>query len=76
MIGDFTCDWIGVKSGEVKLQTNEQYEITQTFQFEQMIDQPTRITNSSETIIDFAFTNKPNLIINSGVIHIETSDHS
>ena len=76
LIGDFNCDWTGVKSGKVKLQTNKLYEITQTFQFKQMIDQPTRITNNSEIIIDLAFTNKPELIIRSGVIHIRTSDHS
>jgi hypothetical protein len=33
-----------------------------------MIDQPTRVTTNSETIIDLAFTNKPELIIHSGVI--------
>ena len=41
-----------------------------------MIDQPMRITTNSETIIDLAFTNKPEIIIHSGVIHIGISDHS
>ena len=76
MIGDFNCDWTGVKSDKVKPQTNKLHEITQTYQFEQMIDQPTRVTTNSETIIDLAFTNKPELIIHSGVIHIGISDHS
>ena len=76
LIGDFNCDWTGVKSDKVKPPTNKLHEITQTYQFEQMIDQPTRVTTNSETIIDLAFTNKPELIIHSGVIHIGISDHS
>ena len=76
LIGDFNCDWTGVKLDKVKPQTNKLHEITQTYQFKQMIDQPTRVTTNSETIIDLAFTNKPELIIHSGVIHIGISDHS
>jgi hypothetical protein len=39
-IGDFNCDWTGVKSDKVKPQTNKLHEISQTYQFEQMIDNP------------------------------------
>ena len=76
LIGDFNCDWTGVKSGTMKPQTNKLHEITEAFQFEQMIDKPTRITDHSETIIDLVFTNKPELVTNFGVIHIGISDHS
>ena len=41
-----------------------------------MIEQSTRITEHSETIIDLVFTNKPELVINFGVIHIGISDRS
>ena len=60
----------------MKPQTNKLHEITEAFQFEQMIEQPTRITDNSETIIDLVFTNKPELVTNFGVIHIGISDHS
>ena len=60
----------------MKLQTNKLHEITEAFQFEQMIEQPTRITEHSETIIDLVFTNKPELVTNFCVIHIGISDHS
>jgi hypothetical protein len=70
LIGEFNYDWTGVKSDKVKPQTNKLHEITQTYQFEQMIDQPTQVTTNSETIIDLAFTNKPEIKIHSGVIHI------
>ena len=76
LIGDFNCDWTGIKSGTMKPQTNKLHEITEAFQFEQMIEQPTRITEHSETIIDLVFTNKPELVTNVGVIHVGISDHS
>ena len=34
LIGDFNCDWAGVKSGKMKPQTNKLHEITEAFQFE------------------------------------------
>ena len=50
--------------------------ITETYQCIQLIDQPTRITSSSRTLIDHIFTNKPDIITNHGVLHVGISDHS
>lgn len=50
--------------------------ITETYQYIQLIDQPTRITSSIRTLIDHIFTNKPNIITNHGVLHVGISDHS
>ena len=50
--------------------------ITETYQYIQLIDQPTRITSSTRTLIDHIFTNKPNIITNHGVLHVGISDHS
>jgi hypothetical protein len=36
--------------------------IAQTVEFQQLISDPTRITANSKTLIDLAFTNKPELI--------------
>ena len=44
--------------------------ITETYQYIQLIDQPTRITSSTRTLIDHIFTNKPNIITNHGVLHV------
>ena len=41
-----------------------------------MIEEPTRITATSRTLIDLAFCNKPELITMSGVDHLGISDHS
>ncbi|CAH3177290.1 unnamed protein product [Porites lobata] len=50
--------------------------ITETYQYIQLIDQPTRITSSTRTLIDHIFTNKPNIVTNHGVLHVGISDHS
>ena len=50
--------------------------ITETYQYIQLIDQPTRITTTTRTLIDHIFTNKPDIITNHGVLHVGISDHS
>jgi hypothetical protein len=45
-------------------------------QFEQLIKEPTRVTEISKTQIDLAFTNQPEIVFNFGVDHIGISDHS
>ena len=41
-----------------------------------MIDEPTRVTERSRTQIDLVFSNRPEIIIKSGVHHIGISDHT
>ena len=50
--------------------------ITETYQYIQLIDQPTRITTTTRTLIDHIFTNKPDIIRNHGVLHVGISEHS
>ena len=50
--------------------------ITETYQYIQLIDQPTRITTTTSTLIDHIFTNKPYIITNHGVLHTGISDQS
>lgn len=47
-----------------------------SFGLTQRINESTRITNTSQTIIDIIFVNNEHRIINSGVIPISISDHS
>ena len=49
--------------------------ITETYRYTQLIDQPTRITSSTRTLIIYIFTNKPDIITN-GVLHVGISDLS
>ena len=76
LLGDYNCDWSRLDSNSANAQTNKLAGIAQTFQFQQLISDPTRITAHSKTLIDLAFTNKPELINGSGVIHLGISDHS
>ena len=43
--------------------------------FSQLIDEPTRSTSDTRTIIDRKVTNKPTCVFESGVIHCGISDH-
>ena len=43
---------------------------------DQLINEPTRITNYSQTLIDPCLINVPSKTIKSGVDHISISDHS
>ena len=40
-----------------------------------MINEPTRITDKSSTLIDLCITNSPVNVVNSGVLHLSMSDH-
>ena len=76
LIGDFNCDWSQIVNNNANSQTKKFVELTKTLQFEQLIKEPTRVTESSKTQIDLAFTNKPEIVTNSGVVHLGISDHS
>jgi predicted nucleic-acid-binding Zn-ribbon protein len=75
-IRDFNCDWNNLTERTISSQTKRIVDLAQTFQYEQLIKESTRITETSSTLIDLAFSNKPELIIDSGVEHIGISDHS
>ena len=51
-------------------------DITRIYDLHQMINEATRITESTSTVIDLIFTNCPDRVICSGVTHIAISDHS
>ena len=51
-------------------------EISDLFGLQQLITEPTRITESSSTLIDLIFTNYADRVVCSGVSHIGISDHS
>ncbi len=45
------------------------------YQLDQLITEPTRVTRTSATLIDLFFTNNPENISNSGVIHLGISEY-
>ena len=46
------------------------------YQMVNLINEPTRVTETSASTIDFILSNAPENIFSSGVIHVGTSDHS
>ncbi len=70
LMGDFNINWSD-KGGRKKLKN-----ITDYFNFTQLIEQPTRITNRSETKIDLLFTNRPERITKTYNLVTGLSDHN
>ena len=71
-MGDLNCDLQSKDNGTVKALLN----ITDIYGLEQLINEPTRITPSTSTLIDVIFTNRPENVYCSGVSHVAISDHS
>ena len=51
-------------------------EIAETYQLDQLISEPTRITETTKSLINSIFTNCMNRVAASGVLHLGLSDHS
>lgn len=60
LMGDFKMNWLD------KIRRKKLKDITNTFQLTQTLENPTKITKSSKTLLDLIFTNKtdrmPNII--------------
>lgn len=72
-IGDFNCDWLLRKK---QPHTTGLAELNEMYQFEQIIEKPSRIADKTKGLIDLIFSNKPELIVKSGIENIEISYHS
>ena len=57
-------------------ETRHLIELCESYQYTQLIKEPTRITSSSKSLIDLFLTNEPDKFVTSGVSHIGCSDHS
>ena len=67
------CDTLSVPLGT---HTRKHLDLLNNYQLFQLIDEPTRITENSETCVDHFITNKKENVINSGVYPLSISDHS
>ena len=64
LVGDLNCNFL---SRNQDSNYNMLKSITGTYQLSQLIKAPTRVSNSSASLIDVIFTNCPNKITCSGV---------
>lgn len=69
-MGDLNLNWLN-KSRRKRLK-----DITNKFQMSQMISSPTRLTSSSQTLLDLIFTNKPDRMTKTYNLITGTSDHN
>ena len=72
LMGDLNCNLLTENPDHNVKQLNYICEI---YQLQQLINSPTRFTESSNTLIDIIITNMTSRIVTSGVIHIGISDH-
>ena len=74
IVGDLICDMLKTDSDSniptKKLKSYELHQLTQ------LIDEATRVTMTTTSLIDHIVTNTPEKISDSGVIHTGISDHS
>ena len=70
ILGDFNVNWDN-KQGRKNLKLNTEY-----YNLKQLIEQPTRLTNKSQTRIDLLFTNKPDRITKTYNFLTGISDHN
>ena len=73
ILGDFNCDILeNNHKGQITLELNF---ITNLYQYQQLIDEPTRETIHSKTLIDHLYSNKKENIVLAEVSKISISDH-
>ena len=74
LLGDFNCD---IKHlDRLSSHSRTLMNILDVYGLQQLIDEPTRVTENSSTLIDLCLTNVPDKTPNYGVIHTGISDHS
>ena len=72
-MGDLNCDVS--KTPPPQSNTRKLQFLSLLYQLDQLISEPTRVTGTSATLIDLFFTNKPENIIQSGVVHLRNIKH-
>ena len=73
LLGDLNCN---LASPTPDANTRRLLEISDLYGLEQLINEPTRVTESTSTLIDLIYTSYTDRVGGSGVSHIAISDHS
>lgn len=69
ILGDFNTDFLNAPSQHL-LQIMNRYQLTQ------LINEPTRITETSKTCLDLVITQSPNIVMSTEILPAICSDHS
>ena len=73
-MGDLNCYMLLSSLNNVN--TQALVNITDIYNLKQLINEPTRVTPVSSTLIDVIFTSNPDNVSSSGISHVGISDHS
>ena len=73
ILGDLNCKYLSDRNN---MHLSQLMQPSSTHQFQQLINEPTRIMPNSSTRIDIILSNEPSRILKSGVVHMGLSDHS
>ena len=74
LMGDLNCNILSSSLNNVN--TQALLNITDIYNLKQLINEPTRVTPVSSTLIDVIFTSHPDNVSCYGVSHVGISDHS
>ena len=72
LIGDINCDLL---QKDPSYHTKRLIQVTQAYNLHQHVDKPTRVTQSTSTLIDCVFTSNSSKVEKCEVIHVTLSDH-
>ena len=72
IIGDINCNMIATPPDN---KTRHIIELCESYQYVQLIKEPTRVTQDTRTLIDLFLTTEPDKYAQSGVFHTGSSDH-
>ena len=75
ILGDLNCNMLKTDK-DANIPTKKIKSLYELYQLTQMIDEATRVTMTTSSLIDHIVTNTPEKISDSGVIHTGISDHS
>ena len=71
-MGDMNCNMASMSDTNSHLLS----DITDLYGLHQLINEPTRVTDTTSTLINLIYTNYPDKVVCSGVCHVSISDHS
>ena len=73
VLGDLNVDFKQLAKSSCRDKLDEIFDI---YGIHQLINESTRITDTSSSLIDLCLTNSISTVVDSGVIHLSISDHS
>ncbi len=73
LMGDLNCD---LSSTVLDHGSKLLMDIAELYNHSRLINEPTRSTDCSSTLIDHIFANTPDKVVCSGVSHVSISDHN